>query len=299
MPPGGEPRAALAPAKVNLTLRVTGRRADGYHLLESLVVFAGVGDALRVAPSDDLTLTVSGPMARGVPADGRNLVLRAAHALRAARGVRAGAAIALDKRLPHGGGIGGGSSDAAAALALLAALWDVAPLDDAAALALGADVPACRMAPSPVRMTGIGEGLEPVPALPDAALVLVGPGVPVATPAAFAARRGAFSAPSGAPPAGLDAAGLARWAAEGGNDLTEAATGLAPEVGAALEALGRAPGVLHAAMSGSGSVCYGLAPEIGAAERAAAAIRAAQPGWWVAAAPMLAPGDAQAMRATT
>lgn len=298
MPRRAEAGAALAPAKVNLTLRVTGRRADGYHLLDSLVVFAGVGDVVRAAPAAALTLAVGGPAAAGVPADGRNLVLRAAEALRAARGVRAGAALALDKRLPHGGGIGGGSSDAAAALGLLARLWDVPPLGEDEALALGADVPVCRAAPAPARMTGIGEGVAPVPALPAAALVLVGPDAAVPTPAAFAARRGAFSGAAGPPPAGLDAGGLARWAAAGGNDLTEAALAIAPAVGDALAALRRAPGLLHAAMSGSGAVCYGLAPDLPSAERAAAAVRAARPGWWVAAAPMLAPGD-QAMRATT
>ena len=217
--------------------------------------------------------------------------------------MREGAALALDKRLPHGGGIGGGSSDAAAALALLALLWGVAPLEADAALALGADVPVCRSAPTPARMTGIGEGVEAVPGLPGAALVLVGPGVAVPTPAAFAARTGAFSVPAGPPPAGLDVAGLARWAAAAGNDLTEAAQGIAPAVGEALAVLRGAPGLLHAAMSGSGSVCYGLAPDMAEAEPAAAAIRAAHPGWWVAAAPMLGPGTGpghdQAMRATT
>ncbi len=277
----------LAPAKVNLTLRVTGRRADGYHLLDSLVVFAGVGDRLRAAAAADLTLTVTGPFAAGVPTDGRNLVLRAARALRGGRPL--GAAMVLDKRLPHGGGIGGGSSDAAAALALLARLWGVAPLGAEAALALGADVPVCRAAPAPAMMTGIGEGVAPAPGLPAGALVLVGPGARVPTPAAFAAREGAFSAPCGPPPAGLEMAGLARWAAEGGNDLTRAATGLAPAIGEALGLLRAAPGVLHAAMSGSGAVCYGLAADMGGAERAAAHVRAARPGWWVVAAPILAP----------
>ncbi len=278
---------AAAPAKVNLTLRVTGRRADGYHTLESLVVFAGASDILRAAPAAALSLAVTGPFARGVPADGRNLVMRAAQALRGGRSL--GAALALDKRLPHGGGIGGGSSDAAVALALLADLWGTAPLDAEAALALGADVPVCRHAPAPAMMTGIGEGVAAVPILPDAALVLIGPGTPVPTPAVFGARAGAFSAPSGPPPAGLDAAGLAAWAAAGGNDLTDAAIRVAPVIGEALSLLRGAPGLLHAAMSGSGSVCYGLAAGMAGAERAAAHVRAARPGWWVVAAPILAP----------
>ena len=298
MPRTAEPLAERAPAKVNLTLRITGRRADGYHLIESLVVFAGAGDVLRAAPSDSLTLRVGGPFAAGVPEDGRNLVLRAAGALRAAHGVTAGAAITLDKRLPHGGGIGGGSSDAAAALRLLGRLWDVPPLGEDAGLALGADVPVCRAAPAPAQVTGVGEVVAPVPPLPAAALVLVGPGVHVPTPAVFAARRGGVSAPLGPPPGGLDAGGLAEWARRGGNDLTEAAVRTAPAIEEVLEALRAAPGLLHVAMSGSGSVCYGLAPDMAAAGRAAAWLSAERPGWWVEAAPILAAED-QSSLATT
>ena len=153
MEPG---RPGHAPAKINLTLHITGQRPDGYHLLDSLVVFAGLGDQIEATLSRDLTLAVSGPFAAGVPTDGRNLVLKAAEALRSARGVTLGAAIRLTKALPHAAGLGSGSSDAAATLALLAQLWNVAPLadDDPAVLALGADVPVCRHAPAPVRMRG-------------------------------------------------------------------------------------------------------------------------------------------------
>ena len=130
---------AFAPAKVNLMLNLMGLREDGYHLLDSLVVFAEVGDWLTAILADALTLTVSGPKAAGVPTDSSNLVLKAAHRLRDLRGLTSGAAIHLEKHLPHGAGIGGGSSDAAATIRLLACLWNVPPLTAEEALPLGAD----------------------------------------------------------------------------------------------------------------------------------------------------------------
>ena len=283
-----EPLAGLAPAKVNLTLRVTGRRPDGYHLLDSLVVFAGVGDRLTVTPSDELSLAVMGPLAAGVPTGTGNLVLRAADLLRERRSVRAGAAILLEKHLPHGGGIGGGSSDAACALRLLARLWGVPPLERSEALALGADLPVCLHAPAPARMTGIGEGVDPVPPLPGAALVLVSPGLHASTPAVFGAHaqlRTTFSEAQDPPPEGLDPAGLARFAREGGNDLAPAAIRVAPGIGAVLDALSATPGLLGCGMSGSGSVCWGLAADAVTASQAAATLE--RPGWWVRAAPLL------------
>jgi 4-diphosphocytidyl-2-C-methyl-D-erythritol kinase len=178
---------ATAPAKVNLTLHVTGQRDGGYHLLDSLVVFADVGDQLTLKPSPDLRLNVGGPFSMGVPADDRNLVMQAARALAGLRGVDRGATIQLDKTLPHSAGIGGGSSDAATALGLLAKFWNVAPLpaDHPAAAALGADVPVCLSGPGPLRMRGIGDEVSPAPRLPDCALVLVNPKVETPTPAVF------------------------------------------------------------------------------------------------------------------
>jgi 4-diphosphocytidyl-2-C-methyl-D-erythritol kinase len=170
---------ANAPAKVNLTLHVTGQRDDGYHLLDSLVVFADITDQLSATSAPDLTLTVSGPFANGVPVDDTNLIMRAAKMLRNARGMTAGASMTLVKNLPHAAGIGSGSSDAAATIAMLAKLWGVAPLpaDAAEVLALGADVPLCMHAPNPVRMSGIGEVLTPVQPWPTLALVLLRPPV--------------------------------------------------------------------------------------------------------------------------
>ena len=290
MPPASrtEPLRGLAPAKVNLTLRITGRRGDGYHLLDSLVVFAGTGDRLEVRAGEDLSLDVTGPFAEGVPDGSDNLVMRAAALLRERRRVTAGAAISLEKRLPHGGGIGGGSSDAACAARLLSRLWDVPPLTAEEALLLGADVPVCLAAPAPVTMTGIGEAVHPVPRLPDVAMLLVSPGLHVPTPDVFRAyAKGARGFSDAQPPlaAGLDPPGLAAYARDGGNDLTAAAIRVAPGIADVLGALSRVPELLASGMSGSGSVCWGLAPDLDAARRAASAVE--RPGWWVRAAPVL------------
>jgi 4-diphosphocytidyl-2-C-methyl-D-erythritol kinase len=274
----------FAPAKVNLALHVTGRRDDGYHLLDSLVVFAGVGDDLAFARAGETTLAVDGPRAVGVPADATNLVLRAA-ALMDGPPV----SIRLTKRLPAAAGIGGGSSDAAAALRGLAALGH-RPRGDLAALALslGADVPVC-LAGRPARMSGVGERLAPLPPLPAVWLALVNPGVPVSTRACFAALSGRFgSAMDDPPPAGWpDPAALARWLASQRNDLEPPARTLAPPVAGALAALAATQGCLLSRMSGSGATCFGLFADAAAAGAAAAAIGAAHPGWWAAAAPVL------------
>jgi 4-diphosphocytidyl-2-C-methyl-D-erythritol kinase len=293
------PTSETARAKVNLTLHVTGRRADGYHLLDSLVVFAATGDRLRATPDGTLRLAVEGPFAPGVPADATNLVLRAATLLQARRGVSAGAALVLDKRLPHGAGIGGGSSDAAAALRLLARRWRVAPLAPGEALELGADVPVCMTQPEPRRMRGIGERLDPVPPLPPAWLVLANPGVAVPTGAVFRA----FDArhPEGLPPmAGVpgwpDASALAAWLRAQRNDLAPVVCdSVAPVVGRVIDALAGRPSCLAAGMSGSGSTCWGLFATAGQARHAARAIAAREPGWWVRAAALAG----QRTRATT
>src|SRR5207248_9496768 len=214
---GGVAVRAFAPAKVNLYLHVIGRRADGYHLLDSLIAFADIGDTITAAPADALALTVDGPEAAGIAGLGDdNLVLRAARLLRERGGIEAGAALHLDKRLPAAGGIGGGSSDAAAALRALAHLWG-RPLDDKAlaalALELGADVPAC-LAARPVWVGGIGERLEPVATLPQAGIVLANPRRKLSTAAVFQRRRGAFGTNGRFDPMPPDAAGLAampRW----------------------------------------------------------------------------------------
>lgn len=281
-----------ARAKVNLTLQVTGRRADGYHELESLVVFAGVGDVLALDPVDgnDLRLTIDGPQAGPLLYEHDNLVLSAALALGRRGGVNAGAAMTLTKNLPVASGIGGGSADAAAALRGLARLWDLrVPEADLRelALGLGADVPVCLRGEA-VILSGIGEALQPVAALPPLWLLLVNPGVAVSTPAVFKAREGAFSAVAEPRLPPSDLRGLVEWLERRGNDLEAPACRLAPAVGAVLAALRRQPGCLLARMSGSGATCFGLFGEEAAAQTAAAAIASQQPDWWVAPAPLCA-----------
>jgi 4-diphosphocytidyl-2-C-methyl-D-erythritol kinase len=274
-----------APAKLNLYLHVTGRRADGYHLLDSLVAFAALHDTVSAAPAGDLSLSVAGPFADALRGEGDNLVLRAARKLAAAAGTPARAALHLVKRLPVASGIGGGSADAAAALGALAELWDAAlPPESLASLglALGADVPIC-LAGCAAQVSGIGETIAPAPPLPAAPLVLVNPLVPLATPAVFKARSGAFSEPAPLARAPRDVADLAEALAARANDLTDAAVSIVPEIATVLAGLAAQPGCLLARMSGSGATCFALFARHEDAAAAAAAIGADHPAWWVAA----------------
>ncbi|MEM9724283.1 MAG: 4-(cytidine 5'-diphospho)-2-C-methyl-D-erythritol kinase [Pseudomonadota bacterium] len=282
---------AIARAKVNLTLHVTGRRAtDGYHLLDSLVVFPDIGDRLTARPADELTLSVLGPYAGPAGAGADNLVLQAAHALQdalaARRGLRQGAALVLEKRLPVASGVGGGSPAAATALILLNDLWGAAFSSAELAsigLRLGADIPVCLAAPATTWMRGVGEQLAAGPSLPPFALALVNPGAPVATPAVFKALSGRFSAPlSPAPEAFADLTALTEWLDRSSNDLEAPARALAPEIDAALAALQGASGRLMARLSGSGATCWGLFAHPAEARAAAEAISAAHPAWWTA-----------------
>ena len=282
MTPGADP--GLAPAKVNLALHVTGRRPDGYHLLDSLVVFAGVGDRVEAAAADGLSLAIDGPFAEGLPAED-NLVLRAARALREARGVEAGAALTLWKALPPASGVGGGSSDAAAAIRALARLWGVAPLTPEEALALGADLPVCLAARS-ARMRGVGERLDPAPGLPPFALLLANPRRPVETRAVFGALDGAAGEPMGAVPEGASYEAFAAWLATRANHLAGPAEAVEPVIGRVLARLREAPGMDLARLSGSGATAFGLCRNTAQARRAAEALAAAEPGWWIAPAPV-------------
>lgn len=261
---------AFAPAKVNLCLHVTGRRADGYHLLDSLVVFADAGDTVAARPAESWSLTVDGPFAAGLSGDD-NLVLRAAR-------MTAGpaAALRLTKRLPVASGIGGGSADAAATFRALAAM-DGRPVPPGTE-ALGADVPVC-LAGRPTRMSGIGERLISVPDLPAAHLVLVNPGRPLSTPNVFTALTCTDNGPLPALRVWRDTADLAAWLATTRNDLEAPARMLEPAVGAALSRIAATPGCLLARMSGSGATCFGLYASAPEARAAAAAL--AHPGWWV------------------
>ncbi len=277
MPHGGG--AGFAPAKVNLFLRVVGRREDGYHLLDSLVVFAWVGDAVAAAPAEALSLIVEGPEAGALEAEPDNLVLRAARALGVAAGVPVRAALTLTKTLPVASGIGGGSADAAAALRVLDGLWGtrqgVAGLR-AVAATLGADVPVC-VESRPARMRGVGEALSAAPALPPFGLLLANPRQALSTPSVFHRRTGAFSNEATVPGRLADAGALAEWLRPLGNDLEAPAVALLPPVAAVLAAITAQPGCLLARMSGSGATCFGLFATAEEAVRAAAALPSA---WW-------------------
>jgi 4-diphosphocytidyl-2-C-methyl-D-erythritol kinase len=265
-------------AKVNLFLHVLGRRADGYHLLDSLAVFPGVGDVLTAEPAPALSLHLTGPFGAMLATEPDNLVLRAARALAAAAGVAPRARLTLDKRLPVASGIGGGSADAAAALRLLARLWGVEEIDlPAIAASLGADVPVC-LDGRAARMRGVGEQLAAAPALPDAGIVLVNPGGAVATSLVFRARQGDYGSVAVLPSAWADAGAMARDLADLRNDLQPAALALHPPIGAALDALAADQACLLARMSGSGATCFGLYADPASAVRTASAL--ARPGWW-------------------
>ena len=269
-----------APAKVNLFLHVTGKRADGYHLLDSLVVFAAVADQIAYEPGADLTLTVTGPFASSLAAEPDNLVLRAARALSAESGLHPAGALMLKKRIPVASGIGGGSADAAAALRLLCRVWrlDVAaPVLDRIAAGLGADVPVC-LRGLPLRMRGVGEHLTPAPSLPPCGLVLVNPGVPLATASVFRARTGTYAQEAVLPGGWASAEEMATALGAMSNDLEATAIRLVPAINDALRAIATTKGCLLARMSGSGATCFGLFDS--AEEAAVAARELARPRWW-------------------
>lgn len=279
----------FAPAKLNLYLHVVARRDDGYHELDSLVVFAGVGDRVTVKASDRLSLALTGPMAGNLHDEPDNLVLKAARLLAETFGIPAHADITLEKVLPVASGIGGGSADAAATLKALVRLWHLKPGENQLSnlgLKLGADVPVCLKGKA-VFMQGIGERLIPSPALPEAWLVLVNPGIPLATPPVFKARSGPFSAPAHfeAPP--NDLRDLVRLLRDRKNDLAAPAISLVPAIAEIKKALEAEKGCLLARMSGSGATCFGIFAGEEEARNAARTVAANQPGWWVAPAPLI------------
>ncbi|MFC7702930.1 4-(cytidine 5'-diphospho)-2-C-methyl-D-erythritol kinase [Plastorhodobacter daqingensis] len=268
----------FAPAKINLCLHVIGQRPDGYHLLDSLVVFADIGDRLQAAPSETMTLDLAGPFGADIPAGEDNLVMRAARAMDAVP-----MRITLEKHLPPASGIGGGSSDAAATLRLLARLTGRALPKPEQVLALGADVPACLLA-APLRLQGIGERLEPLRLGPPVWAVLANPRAEVSTPAVFRALTRKDNRPMPPRiPAFADARALALWLADQRNDLEAPAIAVLPSIAAVLSALSATGQCLLARMSGSGATCFGIYPDEAAAREAEADLRAQRPGWWIAA----------------
>ncbi|MPR10220.1 4-(cytidine 5'-diphospho)-2-C-methyl-D-erythritol kinase [Microvirga tunisiensis] len=283
MPP---PLATRAPAKINLTLHVLGRRADGYHELESLVAFAGTGDDLRLEPGPRLALRASGPTAALAGSDVDNLVLKAARLLAdRVDGLQIGI-FHLTKRLPVAAGIGGGSSDAAAALRLLARLNELPlshPALREAARLTGADVPVC-LEPRARMMRGAGEALGAPLNLPRLFAVLVNPRVPVETPAVFKAlglRPG--QALAGAEHQSVERSALIDTLNAARNDLESPALRIQPLIGEALGLLRQTRGCRLARMSGSGATVFGLYDDCEAAAAAAKAVRRARPDWWVKA----------------
>lgn len=273
----------LAPAKVNLYLHIVGRRADGYHLLDSLVAFVDVCDEVIAVPAESFSLRIEGPYAGPLQVEDENLVLRAARGLAEICDVSEGAALTLVKNLPVAAGLGGGSSDAAATLEALTALWGVTPDADRVArlaVSLGADVPVCRFGATAL-MSGIGEVLESAPALPPCGVVLANPNRPLSTADVFAARHGGYSTPD--PPAiSFDTTdALAKSLAARRNDLYEAAAGLMPDVGRIIAALEANGTCLLARLSGSGPSCFGIYADADAAIRAAERVASDHPEWWV------------------
>jgi len=282
----------VAPAKLNLYLHVLGRRADGYHELDSLVAFAACHDLVEIREAGAFRFEIDGPFAEALAAEDpeRNLAVRAARALAEAVGRPLDVEIVLTKNLPVAGGIGGGSSDAAAVLRLLSMLWDL-PQDHPAlarvAPGLGADVPVCLHGRT-AYFGGIGDRIDPAPVLPETWIVLVNPGISLPTKDVFAARTGAFGSVGRLERTPRDAQDLAELLRMRGNDLTEPALGLVPVVGEALAALDATPDCLLSRMSGSGATCFGLYRDAEAAMLAAHLIRRVRPGWWVQATALIA-----------
>ncbi len=270
-----------APAKINLYLHVTGKRPDGYHLLDSLFAFAADGDVIAVEPAAELSLEIVG--APDLSAGEDNIVIKAARKLAAALGIEPNARIVLEKNLPIASGIGGGSTDAAAVLKALQLLWNKKLPDEklyALALELGADVPSC-LAGKAVQVSGVGEILTPAPKIPALPVVLVNPNKPVSTPAVFKTRKPVFSEPM---PLTADCADADAFVAElkkRHNDLQDAACALEPAVGEVLQALEKQRICLFSAMSGSGGTCFGLFRTPKDAAQACADLTANHPNWWV------------------
>ena len=272
------PFRETASAKINLALRVVGRRADGYHDLESLVVFADLGDTLTLAPGREAALDVTGPFAMDCGTSADNLVLKAARAL----GLPAGR-FTLDKHIPVAAGLGGGSADAAAALRLIARANNV-PLSDPrlmkAAIASGADVPVC-LESKPRIIRGLGEQLSPPLALPTLHAVLVNPGVPLPTADVFASFRGDEPSKMPVDHVPLERSALRAWLAARGNCLTRAAVSRVPAITQVFDAIGALPGCRLVRMTGSGATCFGLFDDASAVAAAVKQLKEPHPSWWI------------------
>ena len=266
---------AFVPAKVNLTLHVTGQRDDGYHTLDSLAMFADIGDRMTITMPGDYKLTVEGPMAEGVPGDESNLVLRAA------RMMRINADIRLEKHLPNAAGLGGGSGDAAATLRVLSGFSGKPVPGDG--IELGADVPLCLQSEA-ARVTGIGDTVTPVPNLPPLHAVLVNPRLPVLTAEVFKRLKHKVNRPMPEEIPAFDTpAELIAWLRGMRNDLQEPAIEAEPVIRQVFETLEKTPGCQLARMSGSGGTCFGIYKDAETAGSAAGRLQESFPSWWVQA----------------
>ncbi|MDH5489984.1 MAG: 4-(cytidine 5'-diphospho)-2-C-methyl-D-erythritol kinase [Rhodospirillaceae bacterium] len=287
-----------ANAKINLYLHVTGKRNDGYHTLDSLVVFADIGDNISVSSNNEenkITLSITGPFAKEIPSGEDNLVVGAAKFLQQRYSITAGANISLEKNLPPASGVGGGSADAAATIRALANLWKIdlnqeneSEFNKVLAHDLGADVPVC-LKNKNVFMGGIGEIFTPAPALPPFWMVLANPGRKVSTPDVFSGRKGAFSKSAifNERPAGLNE--FVEIIATQNNDLFASAVELAPEIKDVISALEKLDGALLTRMSGSGATCFAIFASADAAHAGARQIADKYPGWWAQSAQMASP----------
>lgn len=273
--------SAFAPAKINLTLHVTGKCADGKHLLDSLVGFAGVGDVVTLRSAKPSGMTVSGPESTGVPTDGSNLVAKVAAAFWQAAPMQ----IHLEKSLPAASGIGGGSADAAACFRAIRQMNGMKAnrRNMERLLALGADIPMCVQS-VPARIGGIGEQIEPLKTLPAFCVLLVNPRVEVSTAAVFNALNKRDNAPMSNLPQDLsDYSAVIEWLRDQRNDLQSAAISIAPEISQVLDGISATQGCLLARMSGSGATCFGLFDTIQQTEAAGKTLREAHPDWWIVA----------------
>lgn len=276
----------FAPAKINLFLHVTRKRPDGFHDLQSLVVFADIGDSLLIERASEFSLAIDGPFASELAGEADNLVLKAARAFASCVNFDCGARFTLTKNLPVASGIGGGSADAAAALRGLAALcgWDASQIDTVISLSaeVGSDVPVC-VASCEAWMEGRGERVIQLPAFPELHLVLINPRVGVSTREVFARLEIAGGKPELNPPGTFASIRqLVSYLHDLGNDLEAPACAIAPIVPKVLSRL-EDEGAVLARMSGSGATCFGLFESAETAERAARTIRTSEPGWWTRA----------------
>lgn len=273
--------SVVAPAKLNLFLHITGKRADGYHLLESLVAFTNYGDVLDIEPSDNLILSITGEFADSLSADENNLVMRAAKLLRERENVNAGAHITLHKNLPIGSGFGGGSSDAAATLNALAQFWDIS-FDASIAMELGSDVLVC-IASRPAYMRGVGEQLMPVRLKAPLHVVLLHPRTPLLTADVYRHFSGDFTAPMNLPAIIENNAQLLALLHSTHNALDSAAIAAMPSIAAMLAALDNTEHCLLSRMSGSGAGCFAFYETAGHAAKAAEYLKRTHIEWWCVA----------------